>query len=303
MHVSTTTDRGYLPHAAAMLHSAISSTDTTIVVHLLHDRTVDAAGLDPVRRLVDRGGGELRPHLVDDRQLARISDRRFPRIAWYRTLLPTLAGHLDRVVHLDADLLVCSSLEPLWRTDLDGAPVAAVENPLYPWMRPAWQRLSLPAGTPYLNSGVMVLDLVEMRRRGLAGELHAYGAAHPENPWPEQDALSAVLAGNWRRLDPHWNVQTSFFDLRVDQLPWTAAVTAKARTRPSIVHSTGPLKPWHGWGPAWVVDAYEHHRRAAGMPLGRIHRPVAARLAPRLPWALRRRLLRRVVQRHVASES
>ena len=297
--VSVTADVGYLPHVATMLASAVAVPhQPPLAVHLLHGGDLDDVALAPLRRRLDAAGGTLRAHVVDPERLEGISDAKFSRTAWYRVLLPELVADAHRVVHLDGDALVLDSLAPLACAELGGKPFAAVENALYPWMPPAWSRLGLPEGTAYPNSGVMVMDLEALRAADAVDRLLDHGRRHPESTWPEQDALAVVFAGRWQHLDPRWNVQTSVVELPPRMLPWPGSVIAAARREPAIRHFSGPLKPWEGWGTVKSIERYVRYRSESGYPLAdRPHRPLVARVAPRLPLRLRKQLLFRVLRR------
>jgi lipopolysaccharide biosynthesis glycosyltransferase len=58
--------------------------------------------------------------------------------------------------------------------------------------------------------------------------------------WHDQEALNAVLAGEWRELDPTWNVTMHIFGrtLKPDLVP-------DLKNDPFIVHFNSAIKPWH----------------------------------------------------------
>ena len=152
----------------------------------------------------------------------------------------------DKALYLDADTIVLESPVALWQTELDDSYLAAVANPLYPFMdnKP---RVDLGIADPrqYINSGVLLMNLEEMRRDGFAKLLLEYARAHPENPYPDQDALNALASDRHVSLHPRWNAQTTLWDLRIDELPFSSDEIQQARARPAIVHFIGPFKPWH----------------------------------------------------------
>lgn len=295
--VTVTADASYLPHVAAMLHSAVSVPgQPPLEVHLLHPGDIGRRA-QPLARMLARHRGILVEHRVEPHWLAGISDKRFSITAWYRILAPVLLPAHHRALHLDGDMLVEGVLSELWGTALRGAPFAAAQNPLYPWMAPSARRLGLPPGTPYPNSGVLLMDLGEMRRCSAVEDLISYGRSHPDNPWPEQDALAAVFQGCWVDLHPRWNLQSTTAELPTRHLPWTRAEVVEARTSPMIRHFSGPLKPWDGWGARRTVQRYVDHRRGSGypMPAHPPRRPSSA-MVRRLPMRLRRRALLRILR-------
>jgi lipopolysaccharide biosynthesis glycosyltransferase len=167
-------------------------------------------------------------------------------LIWARTLLPELLPEVDKVLYLDADTIVVDSPVPLWHTQLGDAYFAAVANPLYPFMDD-WPGTVLGIEQPrhYVNSGVLLMSLDHMRRDGCQARLLDYARHHPDNPCPDQDALSAMFHDRHVSLHPRWNAQATLWDLRSQELPFTDAEVAEARADPAIVHFIGPFKPWH----------------------------------------------------------
>ena len=261
-------DARYLPHTATMLRSAILGTpDAACRVHLVHGGDVGAAGIDRLRGFLGALGAELADYALDASAVAGLPRRHFHVACWYRVFLPEVLRHLDRALYLDSDTIVTDSLRPLWETDLGPQLFGAVVNPRYPFMRD-WPRLDLglAAPTEYLNSGVLLMDLARLRAGGISGQLRDYGASHPDNRYPEQDALAVVCRGRWLALHPRWNVQTTLYDLPAAQLPFAQADVAEALGRPAVIHFIGPFKPWHYVCSHPRRALYHRHREATPWP-------------------------------------
>lgn len=77
----------------------------------------------------------------------------FTHMVLFKCVYPLLLD-CDKVVHLDADTIVCDSLEPIWNIDLEGKWFGAVDEKCGPYH---------PFGEHYYNAGVMVMNLKEMR--------------------------------------------------------------------------------------------------------------------------------------------
>jgi lipopolysaccharide biosynthesis glycosyltransferase len=237
----------FLAPVSAMLRSLLVATGSeSVEVVLMHDETLSARGRLLVQETVDAGGGTLSFLAVPPRRLDEFPSGRFPSTIWARVLLPDLLPDADKVLYLDADTLVLQSPAPLWSTALGDSYLAAVANPLYSFMGD-WPRTELGIEDPrrYINSGVLLMNLDLMRRDGCGERLLEYARRHPENSCPDQDALSVLLGRRHMPLHPKWNAQTTLWDLRIDELPFTRAEVHEARTGPAIVHFIGPFKPWH----------------------------------------------------------
>jgi lipopolysaccharide biosynthesis glycosyltransferase len=179
---------------------------------------------------------------------------------WQRTSLPTwgrmplttyqklaigdwLPGELERVIWLDCDLLVLSDLGRLWALPNGDRIALAAQDPLVPRVGSrfgvsAWRELGLAADVSYFNAGVMVIDLGRWRREKVAERAADYFRRFSDRVvfW-DQEALNAVLAGQWGELDSRWNRNPVLHRLLAtgDEAPDGA---------PWIAHFSGRLKPW-----------------------------------------------------------
>ena len=71
---------------------------------------------------------------------------------------------VERVLYLDAGVLVRKDLKDLWDTDLCGKPIAASPDVGFPM---SGLDGSTPSPSPYSNAGIMLMDLALVRRIGV----------------------------------------------------------------------------------------------------------------------------------------
>jgi lipopolysaccharide biosynthesis glycosyltransferase len=247
-----------------MLHSlAIAAGNEHVDVALMHDEVLTTEGRSRVQDTVEAAGATIRFIAVPGERLDEFPSGRFPRAIWSRVLLPELLPEAEKVLYLDADTIILESPTPLWHTELADCYFAAVANPLYSFMD-EWPRTALGIEEPrrYINSGVLLMNLELMRGGGFHQRLLDYARANPSNSCPDQDALSALFHDRHVSLHPRWNAQTTLWDLRLDELPFTATEVEEARTRPAIVHFIGPFKPWHYLCTHPYRDRYFEHLAA-----------------------------------------
>ena len=234
MHVACAAQGAYVPHSAAMLHSVLAHAGEPVTVHYLHGDGLPAAARRALGDMVERGGGTMRPHRVGAEAVAGYpADDRFTAAMWYRVLLPELLPNVERVLYLDADAIAVDSLAPLWATDLGEHWVGAVTNVLEPWAAGRPAELGLDGPGAYFNSGVLLLNLEQIRRDGRGEALRAFARERGgELLWPDQDALNVVLGPRRLPLAPRWNCMNA-----VLAFPWAAdvlgaAAVEEARRRP-----------------------------------------------------------------------
>lgn len=295
-------DGDYLRHTGAMLHSALSaSAPASFSIRVLHGVPIAKADRARLQQVTQGFGAQLRFEHIDDARAAQFPSGYFPRVVWLRILLPELMPDATRVLYLDSDLIVTDDLCPLWATDLGEHLLGAVTNPFYPFM-PDHPRLHLSINSPrdYFNSGVLLMNLERMRVEGTAAKLCEFARTHPGNPYPDQDALNDVCRDRWLHLHPRWNVQSTLFELPLEQLPLPAKEIVEALARPAVVHFIGPFKPWHYLCRHRRQTLYFEHARATpwGVPVleGRNLRNAILRRLP-LVWVDRWLQLERAVTR------
>jgi lipopolysaccharide biosynthesis glycosyltransferase len=245
LHVGLGLDEAYAPHGAVAITSVFRSHPShSVDVHVLHsglssetERALGAlAGASPHHRI----------HLsrFTDEQIGLPGFARFSAAVHLRFLLPgVLPESCSRVLYLDADTVVADRLDPLWRLDLGDATLAAVIDDS---QRFQLERLAEHGLSTYVNSGVLLIDVVRWRERHttrrLYDRLHAHGDALA---MPDQDGLNLELADEILLLDRRWNVQRPAF-LESHRTLGVSAAEHRALVRaPGIVHFTDYSKPWH----------------------------------------------------------
>ena len=82
-------------------------------------------------------------------------------------------------------------------------------------MRSYRARLGLADETCYANSGVLVIDPERWTQQGLTERVIRYLGDHLDDCyWVDQDALNAVVRGDFQKLSPVWNIGDPLVPLR-----------------------------------------------------------------------------------------
>ncbi|MFN8222172.1 MAG: glycosyltransferase family 8 protein [Gaiellales bacterium] len=236
IHLAVGVDRRYLTPLKVALVSLADQLGPRAqpVLHLVHRSLLadDVAAIDP--------RFEVRPITPDAALVDRISRHpRLPPETAFPLLLPEVLRDLDRVIFLDADILVLADVTPLWELDLRGCAVAAAPDGAIQKCSDRrglaeWKALGIPADTVYFNGGVLVMDLGAWRDRDVTERALSYlrdSAFTAE--FLHQEAINAVLSDDRLLLDQRWNV-----------LGAAARRQAERARRPWIVHFAGRIKPW-----------------------------------------------------------
>jgi lipopolysaccharide biosynthesis glycosyltransferase len=274
LRVSCAAEGEYVVHCAAMLDSVLFHQDGDVEVHFLHGPDMPDASAELLQRVVGAGGGRIRFHEIGDSRLEGLPVvEQFTPAMWYRIFLPELLPEVDRILYLDCDAIAADSLDPLWEIDLGDHYLGAVTNIFQRnhVHRPA--ELGLDGPQVYFNSGVLLMNLDQMRRDRCTAALLAYARAHArELEWPDQDALNVVLGERRLELHPRWNVMNSMFAFNAARRAFGRKALRDARRTPGIRHFEGPAanKPWDPECNAPLSELYvRHHVRLTSSVLDR----------------------------------
>jgi lipopolysaccharide biosynthesis glycosyltransferase len=242
-----------------------------------------------------------------DRAKSYPCQERFGPGSWLRLFLGELLADVDRVIYLDADVLVRDDLGMLWKESTDGAAIAAVRDYKIPTFASglphAVSALGVSGETPYYNAGVLLLDLDAWRRESLSQRALEYVRDHGDTiRFADQDAINAVAPGRIHELHPRWNVQVGAGNARSTIAGFPALddpAADKPRASAAIVHFTG-FKPWQPEGvraSAWSIRMHIEFARitARFSDTSRLNMIGSsalwgARLLRRIPTAIRRRI-------------
>lgn len=254
--------------------------------HLSSDREVQVLALDAglssqskerVGTVARRAHSEVHLHWTkpDTSNIDRVDlemDPRFSPAIFYRLLIPeVLPETVDRILYLDSDLIFERSLRPLWEKSFQGTALQAVPERIVSCPKAGiadWERLGLDPGTPFFNSGLMLMNLNVWREEDIHGQTIRY-LRNPENDFcyaGDQEALNAVLAGRWRPLDQRWNAIDQVFDpdLRQHHEEMLGTRLESAKREPFVVHFTSDEKPWQPGCTHPVRHRFYHYLRESG---------------------------------------
>ena len=209
MNIASCLNEYYVPYTYMMLKSLFASNRRhDICVYLLHDGLSEeaASNFDALARsYTDGKENEKRVELI------RVEDFSMnPKIytygGWneltmYRLLLwDILPASVDRVLHLDGDMIINKDLMPLYETDFEGKDLIACADILAATDRKEYCiathkevfRSYFETGT-YINAGMLLMNVKKNRGTGL---LSVYEKTAEELdfvlPFPDQDLLNHI---------------------------------------------------------------------------------------------------------------
>ena len=131
MNIAIAINEAYVPYAYVLLYSIFKNNDDKkIKIFLLQD-DVKKESLNKIRELIECNGATLETPLIHIEKTHRIFYENYdwPKEICYRLELPEiLPEEIDRILYLDADMIVQKSLEALYNMDFEGNELIAAKD-------------------------------------------------------------------------------------------------------------------------------------------------------------------------------
>jgi len=160
-------------------------------------------------------------------EYAKIKTHSYVTVAtYYRLKLSSLLPNVDRIIYFDCDMVVNSSLAELFNTDMGDCLIAGVKD---------LNKKELKKNPSYVNAGMLVFDLKNMRQDDTENKFLEWTKANAENiKVGDQTIINEVCKGRIAIVSDVWNVQSSNFTNR-----------SSYTNNPRVVHFVARKKPWH----------------------------------------------------------
>lgn len=241
----------YVMPAGVMLYSLFeNNSESTIRIFSLYSGNSEY--LLPLKRIVEGHGGTFVLCDMSNIELpllpAHQENQRshIPVSAYYRLFITdVLPAEMDKVLYLDCDIVVESSIKDLWDIDMEGSPIGVIidyENNNVRFCN----RLGYDCNYGYFNSGVLLINLKYWREHDVSNCFRNYITEHYTNlPLLDQDVLNHEFHAIKKELPLRFNFQSGFLwkeELRNFSRKYYNQID-DAFNNPCVIHFTED-KPW-----------------------------------------------------------
>jgi lipopolysaccharide biosynthesis glycosyltransferase len=166
---------------------------------------------------------------------------------------------IEQVIYLDVDVIVKGDLVNLWCLRTPETLLWAVQDSWTPFVSSPeglkhYQNLGIPRNAKYFNAGVLLINLDRWRQDNIRQKAIDYVIQfHQSMNMSDQECLNAVLAQQWRELDPCWNQMPQIYLFPSWRLsPFEQTAYQSIKQAPHIIHFAGSAKPWiRNWRGDW----------------------------------------------------
>ena len=245
INIAFAIDGKYTPHLEALLKS-ICYYNKNVNFYVLHN-DIPAEWFEGIQCKLQKMGHNLFSiHISDDifkdyKTLEHISSSS----SYYRFLIPKLINQ-DRVLYLDADIIVNGSLRDFYYSDLENTPVGVVRD--YCTMQTfPFPYLDESVSKNYFNSGVLLIDCIKWRNEEIVGILLETAKEYANQVlYGDQCILNMVLREKAKYYGFAENTQVKYIENIKQQC---AVKSVNLEKEPIIIHYTAECKPWDNQNP------------------------------------------------------
>ncbi len=200
----------YSKYEGVAIYSLFFNTKESVTVHVIHDETLSVPNKKKFLQLADMFGQTILFYSVKSESYAAYEDlaNNFSIGTLFRLSIPDLLpDDIDKVIYLDADIIVNLDIKELWDVGVTEYPLAACVDPNDINVIPDPCRRGEVDIRKYFNAGVMVLNLRHIRNRlNLKETCLGYLNNHTQCTMADQDALNSLFSKEYLRLDKKYNM-------------------------------------------------------------------------------------------------
>lgn len=232
MDICYATNESFAPYMAVSIVSLLeNNASRNVVVHILHSDLSEATTARLKMFETRYKNAKIQFHKIDDSRFEKfgLTIGHITRETYFRYMIAEVLPNISRVLYLDGDTIVNGDICELFDTDLTNYYCAGVSD-IY--IESVGYKKTLGLDGLYINAGVILFNLDEMRKTDIAEKLFKLTAEN-KFKYQDQDTINVTFNGKIKELDCIYNFKRAHQKAFPEKVP-----SAK------IIHYVGPSKPW-----------------------------------------------------------
>lgn len=248
MNIMISINRTYIGYACIMLMSLKQHhKDILLSVYILHNELTDE-DFQKMDDIIGSEGIELIPVFIPKGTVEVFQIGDWPEEAAYRLLVTDLfGGTLERIMHLDVDILITGDISEFYNTPFEGHYLVGCEDFLPEEIRLQKCRgLNKDEDTSFLNSGVLLFNVEKLLADGFCYAVYADILKKYPNikiEYPDQDLLNLLFCDKTKYLDRIKYNYAPLFYMMYDRKHFYNS-PEELETNCRVIHMMRGSKPW-----------------------------------------------------------
>lgn len=263
MNILITTNKNYLHQLKVLIKSLeVNNPSEKINIYVLqHDFTNDTKKeLNSITDQTKTKINYLKIPLTDFKNFPIVT-KRYPLEIYFKLFASLyLPKNIERILYLDPDIVVIGSLSNLYNHPFKDNYYIATSHVSGLIKKFNNLRLNLSKNTPYINAGVLVINLKELRKIDIKNIIHTYINKNKYKLMlPEQDVLSSLFGKKTIILDELiYNLGDRAVKLHNYYHPKDKIDLEWVSSNTKIIHYYGKNKPWKS-SYQGILSSYYYH--------------------------------------------
>jgi len=248
MNILVTINKNYLNHLKTLLKSIQKSNPKEQFSIYIFHRDLNKKDLNNIKSIINKNMN-LFPIKIDNKEIDNypVYEERYPIEIYFRIFASIyLPKNLDRILYLDTDIIVINKLNKLYNMDFNNNYYIASTN-IGKFIHKFNEiRLGLDKEYPYINTGVLLINLEKLRSIKIEYEVNNFIRKKGKVLMlPDQDIISTLYGNKIKVID---NLKYNLSDRTINLYNlknYNSKIDLKwIRKNTIIIHYYGKNKPW-----------------------------------------------------------
>ena len=234
INIVLASDNNYIQHLGVTLISILenSKKTTKIAFYILEDGINDE-NKKKLKSISEKYGANIifcyinKSLTINFPEMGHLS-----RATYFRLFIPwIIPQEIQKIIYLDCDLIVLKDISSLYKINLQGKSMAAVEDVK---SQEIIRIYFYPNLKKYFNAGVLLINLDSWRKKNITQKAIGFINQHHHNlTTADQDVLNCLLNNDWLEIPRIYNLDPKHST--INSLPTKNTV---------ILHYSDTIKPW-----------------------------------------------------------
>ncbi len=250
MNILVTINAQYCKQLNILLNSIQKSNiDEKFNIYILN-RNLNKKQIEEIKKRLNLEKFHINDIKINEAEISNLPvyEQRYPLEIYFRIFAAKyLPNDIDRVLYLDADTLVINKLDELYHMDFEGNYFIAATHIRRILHKFNEIRLGIEKDEPYINTGVLLMNLKELRKIKIEKEVKDFIQKNKKRLiLPDQDLISIMYGNKIKLVDDlkynlgdrnlnHYNLENPKVKIG---MKWICKNTV-------IIHYFGRNKPWN----------------------------------------------------------
>ncbi len=255
MNIVYTVDDNFVPQVATSMCSIMENNKKLEILFYIISKGISDSNKEKLFDFVDSYNQKV--VIIELGDLNDYIDFEFDTSGWNEIVLARLIldkllpETVEKILYLDGDIIVRDSLEELWNIDLGANVIGGVIEPTADIERK--QAIGLSPQTPYINAGVLLINMNKWRDFDAGKKVLDFYRAHDGKLFSnDQCAINGALKNHILQLPIVYNFCNTYRFYSYEALCKIAYPTKliskeefnKCLSNPVIIHFLGEERPW-----------------------------------------------------------